>query len=167
MSTSEIWVPINGYEGRYEISNLGRIASIKNSERFFIKPNTSTNYAKISCAKRPHESSQKTLYVHRVVAQHFLGPRPEGHVIRHLDGNRYNNAVNNLQYGLPCENVADTIKHKTHSGSNNGRAILNETTVAAVRLLLEQKVSLSKIARSLNVSVSTIHAIKTGRNWAH
>ena len=167
MNTSETWVPIQGYEGRYEVSNLGRIAVIKNGERFIRKPNLSTTYSSFSCAKRPGETKQKSLYIHTVVALHFIGPRPSGHIIRHLDGNRRNNAAFNLAYGLPHENVQDAIKHGTHAGTNNGRAILNERSVAAIRLLLDTGVSQSKIARELGVSVCTIHAIKTGRNWSH
>jgi hypothetical protein len=99
------------------------------------------------------------------VAEAFHGPRPNGNVIRHLDGNRYNNAATNLAYGLPQENVNDTIKHQTYKGSRNGRSVFDERHVLMVRMLLEHGHGVSELSRLLGVSIGTVHAIKTGRNW--
>lgn len=52
--------------------------------------------------------------MHVLVAAAWLGPRPDGLVIRHLDGNSRNNDVRNLAYGTPAENVRDTVRHGTH-----------------------------------------------------
>lgn len=163
--SGEIWKPVDGYDGYYEVSNLGRFATIKDGERFLRKINYATHYPSVSFKKRPQDAAQKSETMHRLVARAFLGERPSGHVIRHLDGNRYNNRVDNLAYGLPEENYADTKKHGTLKGENNGRALFNTLGVKAVRLLIEKGVSLSEIARHLGVSVGTVHAIKTGRNW--
>jgi hypothetical protein len=99
LDPTEIWVPVQGYETYYEISNFGRFARLKNGERFFRKLNRRTPYLSVSLTKRPQDQVQKSLYIHQAVALHFLGPRPSGYVVRHLDGNRYNNHVSNLCYG--------------------------------------------------------------------
>ena len=165
--TPEIWMPIIGYEGIYEISNRGRVSVIKNGERFIRKQNSATHYLSISFRKRPQDKIQRSATVHRLVAEAFLGPRPEGQVIRHIDGNRYNNAVENLTYGTPEENALDAIKHKVHEGEKNGNSQLNEIAVKAIKLLIKNNISQSEIARCLGLTVAAIHAIKVGRNWRH
>lgn len=166
MLSPEVWKPVPGYEGIYEISNFGKVNSIRNGERFPRKLNTKTHYTSFSCKKLPEHKTQKCFYIHSLVAQVFIGPRPEGHVVRHLDGNRRNNHLSNLAYGTPQENVADAIAHGTFAKENNGRALFTEAGVKAVKMLIDMGVSLSEIARKTDVSISTIHAIKTGRNWS-
>jgi hypothetical protein len=163
----EEWKPVRGYDGYYEVSNLGRIAVVKNGERFMRKINYATPYPSVSFKKRPEDKRQQSPTVHKIVAEAFLGERPSGHVIRHLDGNKHNSRADNLAYGTPVENHSDSRRHGTHRGENNGRSIFNETGVRAVQLLLEKGVSQSEIAEKLGVSVGTIHAIKTNRNWCH
>jgi DNA-binding XRE family transcriptional regulator len=163
----EVWMPITGYEGIYEVSSFGRISVLKNGERFIRKQNSATHYLSVSFKKRLGDKTQRSEAVHRLVAQAFLGPRPDGHIVRHIDGNRYNNKVENLCYGTPQENVYDTVRHKTHQGENNGNCILNEISVKAIKLLIKHNVSQSEIAKTLGVTVSTIHAIKKGKNWGH
>jgi hypothetical protein len=50
-------------------------------------------------------------YVHSLVAEAFIGPRPIGLEVRHLDGDSTNNAVDNLRYGTHAENMQDRVKH--------------------------------------------------------
>lgn len=166
LDPTEVWVPVQGYETYYEISNFGRFARLKNGERFFRKLNHRTPYLSVSLTKRPQDQVQKSLYIHQAVALHFLGPRPSGYVVRHLDGNRYNNHVSNLCYGTQEQNYLDTITHKTHKGENNGRAKLNTTSVILVKLLLQRGAGLSEIAKAIGVTPQAIYAIKVGRNWA-
>jgi hypothetical protein len=162
--TAEVWMPIAGHDG-YEVSNLGRIAVVKGNERFIRKLNSATHYLSVSLKKRPEDKTQTSQNVHVAVAQAFIGQRPYGMVVRHIDGNRYNNAASNLCYGTPNENVADSVSHKTYKGSRNGRALLDERHIVLIRMLLNAGSSCSELARQIGVSVGTIHAIKTHRNW--
>ena len=162
---SEIWRPVPNYEGIYEISNHGNFAVLKKDGRVLRKLNSSTHYLSVSC-KSLNGGAQKSLYIHRVVALVFIGNRPDGMVIRHLDGNRFNNRADNLAYGTVQQNYEDTIKHKTHKYENNGRALLSERCVNAIKYLHSQKlVKSSNLAKAFNVSNSTICAIVKGRNW--
>jgi hypothetical protein len=163
--TPEIWKPIIGYEGFYEISNKGRVASIKNGERFVRKANKATHYLTVSLKKRPCDLYQKSPTIHSLVASAFLGIRPNGYIIRHIDGNRYNNFVTNLCYGTKEDNYNDSVKHGTHAGGNNGRAVLNETSVKAIKMLLALGVGVNDISNQLGVTKPTLYAIKNNRNW--
>ena len=70
-------------------------------------------YVSISTAK-----GQRSIPVHLVILDAFMGPRPEGHETRHLDGNPQNNMLDNLCYGTAKENAQDRI---LHGRQRNGR----------------------------------------------
>jgi len=162
---SEVWAKVPGYEQFYEISNHGRFARIRPDGRVIRKLNSCTHYLSVS-VKSINGGSQKCFYIHKLVAQVFIGNRPDGMVIRHLDGNRYNNRVDNLCYGTVLQNHEDSIKHGTYRHENNGRALLTERCVKAIKHLHNQNlVKSSDLAKAFEVSDSTICAIIKGRNW--
>jgi len=164
---SEIWVPVPNYEAFYVVSNYGNFASIRKDGRYPRKLNPATGYLSVS-VKDIDGTGQKTLSIHKLVAEVFIGKRPDGCVIRHLDGNKYNNNVLNIAYGTPEQNYSDTKKHKVHLGENNSRALLNEKSVKAIRVLnTEFKLTKQQIAKAFDINQSTINAILTGRNWSH
>lgn len=55
--------------------------------------------------------------IHRLVAEAFIGPCPEGHQVRHMDGNRTNSVLSNLTYGTCRDNQLDSIAHGTHANA--------------------------------------------------
>lgn len=110
----EIWLPISGYEGLYEVSSLGRVRSL---------PRPRAKGGPLALPPDFHGRLHVTLYkagvqkvaqVHRLVANAFLGPLPPGMETRHLDGNPVNNAASNLTYGTRSENQHDSIRDGTH-----------------------------------------------------
>lgn len=118
------WLPVPKYEELYEVSNLGRVRSLprspKNGKRGF--PGTllklkrvGNGYYGVNLWK---ENKQKTVAVHVLVAESFIGIRPTGLHIRHLDGNKKNNQLINLTYGTRSENALDSVMHGTHFQSS-------------------------------------------------
>lgn len=99
---SECWLPVPGWEGLYEASDLGRIRSLdrRRSRGFHkgrvLKLSLTTTGNWIVHLK--NIEVMRSVAVRDVIAATFLGPRPEGHEVRHLDGNRQNAAVSNLTY---------------------------------------------------------------------
>jgi DNA-binding XRE family transcriptional regulator len=161
----EVWKPVPNYESFYAISNYGNFARIKKDGKYLRKLNSATPYLSVSL-KDIDETGQKTIYIHKLVAQLFIGERPDGFVIRHLDGNKYNNHASNLAYGTPKQNYEDVKKHKIHAGENNSKALLNDKSVRAIRILnSEFQLTKHQIAKAFDVSQATIHAIIVGRNW--
>lgn len=78
----------------------------------------------------------KPMTVHRAVMLAFVGPRPDGMEICHIDGDKTNNALSNLKYATPTENNADKKKHGTHlTGEQCHAAKLNRLQVAEIRRL--------------------------------
>ena len=162
---SEVWIPVPNYESFYQVSSHGRFARVVKDGRILRKINYATPYPSVS-VKDIDGTGQKTFYIHMLVAKVFIGERPDFCVIRHLDGNKFNNCVSNLAYGTQEENYLDTKKHKVHAGENNSRALFNERSVRAIRSLKNDfNVRECDLAKAFDVTQSTIHAIVIGRNW--
>lgn len=93
MQRKEVWKPIKGYEGIYEVSNFGRIRNIHFGwDRKIYK--SKLGYHSVVLCK---ENKIKRFAVHRLVYQAFVGEIPEKHVIHHIDHNPSNNHLDNLQ----------------------------------------------------------------------
>lgn len=128
---SENWKPIAGYEGKYEISDLGRVKSLVRHG------DTNSRILKPVLRKSGHlqvSLSGKTRKVHQLVAVAFLGPCPDGMEICHKDGNPANNHASNLKYGTRADNARDRVDHgrdrnarKTHC--DNGHEFTNSNTI--------------------------------------
>lgn len=108
----EIWKDILNFEGEYQISNLGRVKSLP---RF--KKRKEEKILKISKGKRGYYSivlwknqKSKTFTIHRLIACHFI-PNPENkREVNHIDANKLNNNLSNLEWVTPKENSIHAIK---------------------------------------------------------
>lgn len=99
----EIWKDVLGYEGRYQISSLGRLKGPRGITEGSVG---SRGYIQV-CLRRPKEKYGETKNVHVLVAEMFLGKRPEGMHVCHADGNKNNNELSNLRYDTPKNNWDD------------------------------------------------------------
>ena len=111
----EKWVPL--MEG-YEVSDRGRVRSLPRRGRTkgrVLKPALTGRYAAVTLPGRTQ------VHIHKAVMEAFVGPKPSGAVIRHLDGDVWNNDVTNLAYGTPAENEQDKIRHGRNPWLNKDR----------------------------------------------
>lgn len=123
-STAEVWKPVVGYEGLYEVSDQGNVRSLfragvaRNGTNYWSKG----RMMKPSPDKWGHlqvglnnNTSPKVRRVHNLVMEAFVGPRPEGMETRHLNGIPSDNRLSNLTYGTRSENRMDMVKHGVHN----------------------------------------------------
>ena len=160
---TERWKDITGYEGKYQVSSHGRIRSLTRTVarklgtftlkgQIIVPWKSSHGYWMISpCWKQ----KRKAFSVHDLVCRAFIGPRPRGMVIDHIDGDRLNNRLDNLHYVTPKQNQR---KRKD--------AKLTEAHAAQIKMLSETK-SQQKIAEQFGVSQAMVSKIVTGRLWAN
>lgn len=192
----EEWLPINGYEGYYEISNYGRVkrlprAVTKSNQYtswneyltemiYTLQPNTQ-GYPQVHLNVNNYK--QSTVRVHRLVAEHFLTEPSEqlkeecrlsgiNYVpVEHEDDDPSNPHYKNLRWCSVSFNNYKAAKSRDYEnlrGSNAPVSILKEGEVFEIlRLLKDTNMSQEKIGEMFNVKQITISNIKTGRSWSH
>jgi hypothetical protein len=98
--------------------------------------------------------------VHIAVLTAFVGPRPERHECRHLDGNRQNNDLSNLCWGTAYENNLDRIKQATVAyGERHGNCKLSD---ADVEVIMSSGIQTKDLTRRFGVAKATIIKIRNG-----
>lgn len=103
---------------------------------------------------------------HVLVAEAYLGPRPRGADVRHLNGDPADDRPENLAYGSRRENAGDMVRHgRSTRGSQNARSKLNEAEVLEIRQRLQAGEKGVALAHEFEVSSQTICDIKMGRIW--
>jgi hypothetical protein len=160
---TERWAEISGTDGQHWVSDQGNVRGPRGPVRS--KPgNTAYLIVKIR-----RFGAQRTCLVHCLVAEAFIGPRPEGHDVDHIDRNRANPSAVNLRYRPTSENRADRV--------TTGNAKLTEGQVREI-MQLERPVgrgrgghhhpnSLHEIAKRYGVRHSAVSSIFTGKRWKH
>ena len=113
----EEWRYIKGYEGKYQISNYGRVKSLKNSKGNYrekiMNPNDDTHgYLKVNLSKN---NKKKTYKIHRLVAIHFIDNPNNYECVNHKDENKQNNRVENLEWCTKKYNTNYGTTQKRHS----------------------------------------------------
>lgn len=160
----EVWKDIEGYEGWYQVSNLGRIKSLERvtikghiKESIMSTPMSSKGYAHITL--RGKDGSRSTHRVHRLVAQAFV-PNPHGYkIVNHIDCDKSNNEASNLEwctnqynikyaYIMGYKDSEETRKRKSlgHIGLNTKSVIIDDVEYS----------SLTEASNILNLNYKTL-----------
>lgn len=112
MTPDEEWRPVVGYEGLYEVSDRGQVRSLPRRLRGrILRPGLSAGYPSVNLSVN---GVGRVVKVHILLAEAFLGPRPDGSVTCHADGDRSNNVLSNLRYDTVSSNNLDTVRHGNH-----------------------------------------------------
>lgn len=165
--------PVYGYEGRYEIDNLGNIWSIKrekivNGRKYAwagkkLSPFIDSNGYKY--VNLGNGSTIKKIAIHKLVLLSFVGEPNEKEIACHFDGNKLNNSIENLRWGTSRENYLDSVRHQTNAiGERHARSKLNNNQVIDI---LQSKEPSTKLCKKYNVASSTIRAVRLKQNWKH
>lgn len=175
----EIWKSVRGFEGLYEVSNLGRVRSldrsVKQSNRWGPMESTyrgrllstsvaASGYLQVTLSKQGVAYQR---HVHVLVAGEFVGPQPAAFLVLHRDGDRLNCADDNLYYGTVKQNSADSIRHGTVArGERQGAAKLTEAAVIEIRETAH-RVPYRVLAAKFGVNRSAVGMAARGKSWRH
>lgn len=114
--------------------------------------------------------NHKKIFVHRLVAEVFI-PNPHNlPVVNHIDGNKQNNHVSNLEWVSVGENQSHAYRiglRVQSKGSSHGRSKLTESDIKSIREQRSRGVKITSLARRFNVSPSLISAIALKQIWTH
>lgn len=168
----EIWKPIKGYEGFYLISNLGRIKSLDRTvyqlhkdggqakhiyKGKIVKPYAyKGGYVRVGLHKN---GEMKTYSVHRLVGEHFLEKKPGKDYINHLDCNKANNNVNNLEWCTQSENIQYAYDNRTKIPPHQKK--VSQYDMAGN--LIQVWESMAEAARSLGLQQPNISKVCLGK----
>lgn len=184
----EEWRPVVGYEKYYSVSNLGRVKRIKDGTgntkigRILKVSQDKLGYGRVGLCVLGEK--QKHLYVHRLVAESFIGTKPEGAEVNHKNGHKNDNRAHNLEWTTHTENIRHAFSalgkqnprgevwHKIHSKTiPKGRqcycAKLTESQVLSILAMNQHSVNQSKLARQFSVTQTTIWSILNNKTWKH
>ena len=156
----ELWKPLYGCEN-YEVSDLGRVRHVR--RKAALKFSTiGSGYLAFGCQLNGRRA---TKYVHRAVLESHVGPCPDGLEARHLNGDKTDNRLSNLEWSSHMENCSDKKRHGTSQhGEAHNMAILSESQVVEILSSTEKAKS---AAVRYGVSVKTIYNIRKRRTWKH
>lgn len=171
---SEQWRTIEGHPD-YAVSSLGRVKRVVDSKcgfkagRVLSSAPGKNGYPMVQLW---HNQKPKKLYVHHLVLEAFVGPRPDGCICNHKDCNRSNNRPENLEWTSQSNNVKQTYSLKRRiwdpkRGESNGRAILKEGEVWLIKKLISKKVTQKVIGKMFRISQAHVSLIATEKEWAH
>lgn len=169
----EIWVDVKGYESFYQVSDMGNVRSkdrtvacsrlgTKNLKSRPLKATVdSAGYCKVTL----QDQGRVVWKVHRLVAEHFIGKVEGKEIINHIDNDRTNNRVDNLEWCTPKENTSHMHaqgRNYSASGEDNPACKLTDTDVAEI-LALKGSQSQSQIAGLYGVSRQHVGKIHNGK----
>lgn len=157
------WLPVVGFEGLYEVSDSGRVRSIRRE---------GTSGGPICHFERDGYPSvmlsandrRKPYLVHQLVLMAFVGPRPPGAQAAHRNGDRRDNRPANLYWASPGENYADLKAHSNHRRAMDKRLKLTPTEVEFVRANYK-RIKQTDLATMLNVHRGTIQRVHSGERY--
>lgn len=172
----EVWKSVVGYEGLYEVSDLGRVKTLKRSytstfgtvnlkEKIRVLSLLPNGYLQLTL----HKNGSKTHFLaHRLVALSFI-PNPENKpCVNHKNGIRNDNRIENLEWVTSKENIHHAINfgNQNNVGENHPMVKLNESQVFDIKYNLGHLPNM-EVAKKFNVSRDIIWRIRRGLNWTH
>jgi hypothetical protein len=138
---TEVWKPVNGYEGLYEVSNYGKVKALRKfsgtcfrDERILsMNRITKDGYIHVALTKNGKVLDTR---LHKVVAENFVENPDKKETVNHIDGNKLNNRADNLEWADRREQLDHAYRLKLKKparGQNNTQSKLTEEDVRYIR----------------------------------
>jgi DNA-directed RNA polymerase specialized sigma subunit len=163
----EIWKDVIGYEGLYQISNIGRFKSFKQKKERIVKIRvTRKGYEYVGLSKK---ATVKKQTIHRLVAEAFIENKENKPCVNHINGIKSDNRVENLEWVTYSENnkhaIINNLKPPKRGDENHFSKI---TTEQAIEIKYFTNGLLQKeIAKKYGIKDSSVSYIKSGKSWKH
>ena len=173
MNNTEIWKDVFGFEGLYQVSNLGKVRSldrlvnsgigIRLYKGRVLKPvNNNDGYLQVALSK---DGKQTTFLVHRLVYEAFNGKIPEGMQVNHIDEDKTNNSIENLNVMTSKENINWGTGNERRAKSMINHKSLSKPIIqySLTGEKLAEFEGLHDAARKLNINLGNISSALNGR----
>ena len=177
VNMEQIWKTIQGFEGLYEVSNLGAVKSlekmwvvnkaIRNKPETIMKQSTDSNgYFQVELSKN---GKAKKYLVHRLIAKAFIENPDNKNDVNHINCIKKDNRVENLEWATRSENIRHALDNNlvdSAKGSRHGMSILKEEDVIKIRSLGD-KYTKKELAEMFGVGRRSINQILNKKSWKH
>lgn len=177
---TEIWKPVKGYESYYEVSNEGNIRTIERiiklpTHQYLKKQKLLTQFKDrrgyFHVKLYDGNGKCKSLTTHRIVALTFLNNPKELIEVNHIDHNKHNNCLSNLEWITRSDNIKHSYSFrdpKTYKGSANKNSKLTESEVINIRKEYKTtKTTYKQLSNKYNVGITLISYIVNNKIWTH
>lgn len=166
MENVEVWKDVVGYDGKYQVSCLGRIKSLykRRSSRILSQKNDRDGYLSICLCKN---NMKKHFRTHRLVCDSFIENPSSLPVVNHINGIKNDNRVENLEWTSVLENIRHSWKTGLSNrkiGENNFHSKLTEKIVLEIR---SSSLSRKELANTYKVSPELIGLVINRKSWIH
>jgi hypothetical protein len=170
----EQWLSCPNYEDSYEVSSLGRVRSIDRVSgsrpgitkgKILTQTANRKKYLEVRLFKN---SKCIPKIVHRLVAKAFIANSHNLKQVNHIDGDKSNNIVTNLEWITNSENQKHAYKlglQPSRIGENNSNTKITDKDVTLLKQLYNSGMSIVEVSSSININVSIIRQIIYGRTW--
>lgn len=161
----ETWKTIPNYPD-YEVSDLGRVRSWKTGAPKELSPGRSgpkrNQYLMVNLWSNGRGQPFK---IHALVLDAFVGPRPEGLVACHNNGDNFDNRLSNLRWGTPSSNQMDRVSHGTSNrGDRHPLSKLTNSQAEEIRRTYATGATTQRgLAARFGISQSAVSLITTGK----
>lgn len=184
----EVWVAVKDFEGWYEISNHARLKRLgrwsKNSRKDNFKwykekiviikpcftPKGKKRYSSVHLSRNGESTSRD---LHKIVLESFV-PKPfQGAEVNHIDGDKHNNTLANLEWVTRKQNVRHAIDTGLSvvqiplRGSENYRAKISEQQAREIKILLSNSITTREVATIIGCSEDVVRGIYRNQSWKH
>jgi hypothetical protein len=175
---TELWLPAVGFEGRYEISDQGRVRSLFVTSRYGSRKR---DEPLVMAGSRDMDGRLRVVlskdgkpfgrHVARMVLEAFVGHPASGHECRHRNGDAAQSDLANLEWATHAVNMADRKTHGTFSappirrGERNGRNYLTEDDVRCIRAEPSFRGVTVMLARAFGIRSESVANIRRGLSW--
>lgn len=170
---NEEWRDVKGFEGIYQVSNLGNVRSLSrlDARGHSIKGKMlSTNVpikAGYPCVNLKNGKHKRlAVPIHRLVAENFIPNNDDLPQVNHIDGNKMNNSVDNLEWVSCSDNIRHAVMNNlmpnhyyAYNGETNPRCKLTDNQISEIRNLYSQGIKSPMLSKMFGVSKSHICAI--------
>lgn len=172
-SVREEWRPVLGFEGKHEVSNLGRVKTLAFNMRHWCgrdipKPERIVEQSKHSGGYRIVALRDgKKHYVHRLVMAAFIGTSKPGQDVNHISGDKSDNSLANLEYCDRLHNVRHAIRTglQDNAGEGNGMHKYTAAKIASAHAMVVRGATHQEASRATGVKESTIQQVAKGTRW--